>query len=138
MIFVSGRYSCKPSVPLCCAGLPKTAWGFLSRGAFHWRCNWFYNYRFLFIWFGSWMVRHYSKLERKMMVLVTALVCIHTWVINIHKSPKYHNHQADEFNLKAAILPLLTNGRSSSKNMSSMKEKKIKTKWRRTSMNKRK
>lgn len=39
---------------------------------------------------------------------VTALICIHTWVINIHKSPKYHNHQADEFNLKAAISLQLT------------------------------
>ena len=37
--------------------------------------------------------------------ILTALVCIHTWVINIHKSPKYHNHQADEFSLKAAISP---------------------------------
>lgn len=37
--------------------------------------------------------------------LVTALVCIHAWVINIHKSSKYQNHQADEFNLKAAISP---------------------------------
>ena len=39
---------------------------------------------------------------------VTALVCIHTWVINIHKSLKYHNHHADEFNLKAALSPQLT------------------------------
>lgn len=39
---------------------------------------------------------------------VTALVCIHTRVTNIHKSLKYHNHQADGFNLKAAISLQLT------------------------------
>lgn len=56
----AARAACAPG-----AGLPAPS----ALGPSCWGRDCCCNYRFLSVWFGSWMVRHYSELERKTTVL---------------------------------------------------------------------
>lgn len=79
--------SSRPPVPSCSAGLPEAVCGNPSWGLSCWRCDCFRNYRFLSIWFGSWMVRHHSELGRKAMVFWQPLF------VSILESQTSINHQ---------------------------------------------